>query len=97
MGIILFRGRCFYASGRSYRLLENEGAKGLLVKHSNEVLGFVNQSILLRAMLAKEEVVGVSNFIDTIQSRSDLIQEAFMQHIYLSFVALAVGIAMHYL
>jgi osmoprotectant transport system permease protein len=35
----------------------------------------------------------VSNFIDTIQSRSDLIQEAFMQHIYLSFVALAVGIA----
>ncbi|MCK1997601.1 ATP-binding cassette domain-containing protein [Psychrobacillus psychrodurans] len=38
-------------------LLENEGAKGLLVKHSNEVLGFVNQSILLRAMLAKEEVV----------------------------------------
>lgn len=35
----------------------------------------------------------MSNFIDTIQSRSDLIQEAFMQHIYLSFVALAVGIA----
>lgn len=32
------------------------------------------------------------NFIDTIQSRSDLIQEAFMQHIYLSFVALAIGI-----
>jgi len=35
----------------------------------------------------------VSNFIETIQSRSDLIQEAFIQHIYLSFVALAVGIA----
>ncbi|MCZ8540567.1 ABC transporter permease [Psychrobacillus sp. FSL K6-2365] len=35
----------------------------------------------------------MSNFIDTIQSRSDLIQEAFMQHIYLSFVALAIGIA----
>lgn len=33
------------------------------------------------------------NFIDTIQSRSDLIQEAFIQHIYLSFIALAVGIA----
>ena len=38
-------------------LLENESSKGLLVKRSNEVLGFVNQSILLRAMLAKEEVV----------------------------------------
>ncbi|MFJ7828279.1 ABC transporter ATP-binding protein [Psychrobacillus sp. NPDC096623] len=38
-------------------LLENESTKGLLVKRSNEVLGFVNQSILLRAMLAKEEVV----------------------------------------
>ena len=35
----------------------------------------------------------MSNFIETIQSRSDLIQEAFMQHIYLSFVALAIGIA----
>lgn len=35
----------------------------------------------------------MSNFIDTIQSRSDLIQEAFIQHIYLSFIALAVGIA----
>ncbi|MEK3980349.1 ABC transporter permease [Psychrobacillus sp. FSL K6-2836] len=35
----------------------------------------------------------MSNFIETIQSRSDLIQEAFMQHIYLSFIALAVGIA----
>ena len=38
-------------------LLENESSKGLLVKRSNEVLGFVNQSILLRAMVAKEEVV----------------------------------------
>ena len=35
----------------------------------------------------------MSNFIETIQSRSDLIQEAFIQHIYLSFVALAIGIA----
>lgn len=35
----------------------------------------------------------MSNFIETIQSRSDLIQEAFIQHIYLSFIALAVGIA----
>lgn len=35
----------------------------------------------------------MSNFIDTIQSRSDLIQEAFIQHIYLSFIALAIGIA----
>ncbi|QUG42876.1 ABC transporter permease [Psychrobacillus sp. INOP01] len=35
----------------------------------------------------------MSNFIETIQSRSDLIQEAFMQHIYLSFIALSVGIA----
>lgn len=35
----------------------------------------------------------MNNFIETIQSRSDLIQEAFMQHIYLSFIALAVGIA----
>lgn len=35
----------------------------------------------------------MSTFIVTIQSRSDLIQEAFMQHIYLSFVALAIGIA----
>lgn len=35
----------------------------------------------------------MSTFIETVQSRSDLIQEAFMQHIYLSFVALAVGIA----
>ncbi|ALC87945.1 glycine/betaine ABC transporter [Bacillus sp. FJAT-22090] len=33
------------------------------------------------------------SFIETIQSRSDLIQEAFIQHIYLSFIALAIGIA----
>ena len=32
------------------------------------------------------------NFIDTISSRSDLITEAFLQHIYLSFLALAIGI-----
>lgn len=38
-------------------LLENESTKGLLVKRNNKVLGFVNQSILLRAMLAKEEVL----------------------------------------
>lgn len=38
-------------------LLENESTKGLLVKRNNEVLGFVNQTILLRAMLAKEEVM----------------------------------------
>lgn len=35
----------------------------------------------------------MSNFIETFQSRSDLIQEAFIQHIFLSFIALAVGIA----
>lgn len=35
----------------------------------------------------------MKNFIETIQSRSDLIQEAFLQHIYLSFIALAIGIA----
>jgi len=33
------------------------------------------------------------NFIETVQSRSDLIQQAFIEHIYLSFVALAIGIA----
>ena len=38
-------------------LLENESTKGLLVKGNNDVLGFVNQTILLRAMLAKEVVV----------------------------------------
>lgn len=38
-------------------LLEHESTKGLLVKRNNEVLGFVNQSLLLRAVLAKEEVV----------------------------------------
>ncbi|WP_394188317.1 ABC transporter permease [Paenisporosarcina quisquiliarum] len=35
----------------------------------------------------------MTNFIETIQSRSDLIQQAFVEHIYLSFVALAIGIA----
>ncbi|MFJ8065263.1 ABC transporter permease [Psychrobacillus sp. NPDC096426] len=34
----------------------------------------------------------MQTFLDTIQSRSDLIQEAFLQHIYLSFIALAIGI-----
>lgn len=38
-------------------LLENGTTHGLLVKGNNKVLGFVNQSILLRAILAKEEVV----------------------------------------
>lgn len=38
-------------------LLENESTKRLLVMRNNEVLGFVDQSILLRAILAKEEVV----------------------------------------
>ncbi|QUG42877.1 betaine/proline/choline family ABC transporter ATP-binding protein [Psychrobacillus sp. INOP01] len=38
-------------------LLENESTKGLLVMRSKRVLGFVNQSILLRAILAKEEVL----------------------------------------
>ncbi|MER2091015.1 MAG: ABC transporter permease [Sporosarcina sp.] len=32
------------------------------------------------------------NFIDTVISRSDMIFEAFLQHIFLSFVALAIGI-----
>ncbi|MET1014499.1 MAG: ABC transporter permease [Paenisporosarcina sp.] len=35
----------------------------------------------------------MTNFIETVQSRSDLIQQAFIEHIYLSFVALAIGIA----
>ena len=35
----------------------------------------------------------MDNFIETIQDRSDLIQQAFLEHIYLSFVALAIGIA----
>ena len=35
----------------------------------------------------------LTNFIETIQSQSDLIQQAFVEHIYLSFVALAIGIA----
>ncbi|HSI68048.1 MAG TPA: ABC transporter permease [Planococcus sp. (in: firmicutes)] len=33
------------------------------------------------------------NFIDTLISRQDMIQSAFMEHIYLSFVAVAIGIA----
>ena len=35
----------------------------------------------------------LTNFIETVQSRSDLIQQAFVEHIYLSFIALAIGIA----
>jgi len=35
----------------------------------------------------------MTEFLETIQSRSDLIQQAFLEHIYLSFVALAIGIA----
>lgn len=35
----------------------------------------------------------MSNFLETLSSRSDLITGAFLQHIYLSFVALAIGIA----
>lgn len=35
----------------------------------------------------------MQTFLDTIQRRSDLIQEAFLEHIYLSFIALIVGIA----
>ncbi|MFX3674960.1 MAG: ABC transporter permease [Paenisporosarcina sp.] len=35
----------------------------------------------------------MANFLETLQSRSDLIQQAFLEHIYLSFVALAIGIA----
>lgn len=31
-------------------------------------------------------------FLDTIQSRADLIQASFLQHIYLSFIALVIGI-----
>lgn len=38
-------------------LLDNEATKYLLVKKGKERLGYVNQSVLLRAMLAKEEVV----------------------------------------
>ncbi|MDI2588350.1 ABC transporter permease [Psychrobacillus sp. NEAU-3TGS] len=34
----------------------------------------------------------MQTFLDTFFSRSDLIQEAFLQHIYLSFIALAIGI-----
>lgn len=35
----------------------------------------------------------MNNFFHTVSSRSDLIIEAFLQHIYLSFVALALGVA----
>lgn len=35
----------------------------------------------------------MSNFFHTVSSRSDLIIEAFLQHIFLSFVALALGVA----
>lgn len=35
----------------------------------------------------------MTNFIETVQSRSDIIQQAFLEHMYLSFVALAIGIA----
>lgn len=35
----------------------------------------------------------MDKFIETIQERLDLIQQAFLEHIYLSFVALAIGIA----
>lgn len=34
----------------------------------------------------------MQTFLDTIQSRADLIQASFLQHIYLSFIALAIGI-----
>ncbi len=33
------------------------------------------------------------NFIDTVQSRSDMIMDAFLQHILLSFTALIIGLA----
>lgn len=33
------------------------------------------------------------NFFDTLISRQDMIQSAFLEHIYLSFVAVAIGIA----
>ncbi len=35
----------------------------------------------------------MNNFLETLRSRSDLITEAFFQHIFLSFVSLAIGIA----
>lgn len=34
------------------------------------------------------------NFIDTVQSRSDMIMDAFLQHILLSFTALIIGLAL---
>lgn len=33
------------------------------------------------------------NFFDTLVSRQDMIQAAFLEHIYLSFIAVAIGIA----
>ena len=39
------------------------------------------------------EVMPLSKFIDIFATRSDLIVDAFMQHIFLSFVSLAVGVA----
>src|SRR4051812_6824949 len=36
---------------------------------------------------------GMRNFIDTVQSRSDMIMDAFLQHILLSFTALIIGLA----
>ncbi|MEI4770247.1 ABC transporter ATP-binding protein [Psychrobacillus sp. FJAT-51614] len=38
-------------------LLENDAVKSLLVKRGSEPLGYVNQSVLLRAILTKEGVV----------------------------------------
>lgn len=35
----------------------------------------------------------MTNFFDTLLSRQDMIQSAFLEHIYLSFVAVAIGIA----
>ncbi|TWT02268.1 ABC transporter permease [Planomicrobium sp. CPCC 101079] len=35
----------------------------------------------------------MKNFLDTLVSRQEMIQTAFMEHIYLSFIAIAIGIA----
>lgn len=35
----------------------------------------------------------MNNFLNTLASRQDMIQAAFLEHIYLSFVAVAVGVA----
>src|SRR5690625_3909820 len=43
--------------------------------------------------MMEKGVLNMSNFIDTIVSRSDLLIESFFQHIFLSFVALAIGSA----